>query len=171
MVNALGMMHTTPEALILSPIYHVFDFYTNHTGRTVLDASVVAEDDEARETLTANIACAVYGRPTPPPRYEKNVRYVDAVATLDGAPSRPTRVSIAALNRHEMQPAKLRVDLGPLPRSGGAIFLHELTGPDGLQQNTVEQPDAVSPTTRKLDKWPETLTLAPRSVTILEWTR
>ncbi|HET7770191.1 MAG TPA: alpha-L-arabinofuranosidase C-terminal domain-containing protein, partial [Chloroflexota bacterium] len=171
MVNALGMMHTTPEALILSPIYHVFDFYANHTGRTVLDAGVVAEDETARQTLSANIACAVYGRPTPTPRYEKNVPYVDAVATLDGTADRPTRVSIAVINRHETQAAKLRADLGPLPRSGGLISLHELTGPDGMQQNTVEQPDAVAPTTRKLDKWPETLTLSPRSVTVLEWTR
>jgi alpha-N-arabinofuranosidase len=171
MVNALGMMHTTPNALILSPIYHVFDFYANHTGRTVLDAAVVAEDATARETLTANIACAVYGRPTPPPRYVKGVAYVDAVATLDGTAERPTCVSIAAINLHETEPATLRVDLGPLPRSSGTITLHELTGPDGMQQNTVEQPDAVSPTSRRLEKWPSALTLSPRSVTILEWRR
>lgn len=171
MVNALGMMHTTPETLVLSPIYHVFDFYANHTGRTVLDAAIVAEDAAARETLTADIACAVYGRPAPRPRYTKDVPFVDAVATLDGTADRPTRVSIAAINRHESSPATLRIDLGPLPRSSGAIQLHELTGPDGMQQNTVEQPDAVTPTSRRLEKSPAALTLSPRSVTILEWTR
>jgi len=90
---------------------------------------------------------------------------------LDGTPERPTCVSIAAINLHETEPATLRVDLGPLPRSSGNTTLHELTGPDGMQQNTVEQPDAVSPTSRRLEKWPSALTLSPRSVTILEWRR
>ncbi|HEU5317182.1 MAG TPA: alpha-L-arabinofuranosidase C-terminal domain-containing protein [Chloroflexota bacterium] len=173
MVNALGMLHTTPTALVKSPIYHVFDLYANHTGRTVLAAAATPDDDAARQTISANVAVTPYGRPEPRPRMVKGVPYVDAVATIDGSPENPTRVSIAAVNRHATDRASLRLDLGVLTRalSGRRLHLHELTGPDPMQQNTLEHPDAVTPTTRALDSLPPSLDLSPRSVAVLEWVR
>ena len=166
MVNALGMLHTTPTALVKSPLYHVFEFYANHTGRTVLDAAVVADDAAARETLSADIAVHVYGRPEPRPKPIKDVPYVDAVATLraDG------HLSVAVVNLHETDRATLRIDLASVPAAARqSVQVHELTGPDGMQQNTVEHPDAVSPTTRRIDQWTGSIDLSPRSVTVLEW--
>ncbi len=171
MVNALGMMHTTPDALILSPIYHVFDLYANHTGRTVLDTSLTAEDAAARETITTNIAQGIYGRPESRPRVIKGVPYVDVTATLDGSADRPTRLAIAAVNRHQTERATLSVDLGALTRTLAErpVHVHELTGPDSMRQNTVEHPDTVTPTSRSVDRLPERVELSPCSVTIFEW--
>ncbi len=169
MVNALGMLHTTPSSLVLSPIYHVFDLYANHTGRTVLDTALQPEDAAARETFSADIAVHVYGRPKPAPRIIKGVPYVDVVATLR-APD--DHLCLAAVNRHRSETATLRLDLGPLQAQAAhaRADLYELTGPDPMQQNTVEQPDAVAPTHRRLDELPAVLRLAPCSVTVVEWT-
>ncbi|HEX2037570.1 MAG TPA: alpha-L-arabinofuranosidase C-terminal domain-containing protein [Chloroflexota bacterium] len=166
MVNALGMLHTTPERLILSPLYHVFDFYTNHTGRVVLDSALVAEDEAARQTFSADIAVRVAGRPTPPTRMISGVPYLDVVATLDASGD---RLSVSAVNRHQTEAAALRLNLGPLAQRARDLTLHELTGPDGAQQNTVEQPEAVVPTSRRLSESPGTFTLPPRSVSVMEW--
>ena len=163
MVNALGMLHTTPAALVKSPIYHVFDLYANHTGRVVLDTALVAEDAAARETFSADVATRVYGRPAPAPRIVKGVPYLDVVATLNQA---GYRLSLAAVNRHREAEATLRVDLGPL-RPAGGFEIHELTGPDPLQANTPEQPETVAPSYRLLDTWTGQVRLAPRSVTVL----
>ncbi|MBI3970885.1 MAG: alpha-N-arabinofuranosidase [Chloroflexi bacterium] len=165
MVNALGMLHTTPTSLVLSPIYHVLDMYSNYTGRVVLDTALQPEDDEARETLSADIAVQVHGRPVPPPRVVKGVPYLDAVATLDGAGK---RLSLAVINRHQSLTATLRVDLNQV-RTRSGVEIHQLTGPDPMQQNTVERPDAVSPTTRRLGIWTGPVELPPCSVTVLEW--
>ena len=164
MVNALGMMHTTPEALILSPIYHVFDMYSNHTGSMVLDTALSADDAAARDVFSADVSVKVVGRPTPRPKIVKNVPYLDALATLNGAGD---RLSLSVVNRHRTQTATLRVALGPLTPHG-AIAVHELTGADPLTYNTPERPDAIAPTTRSLDDWPDALQLPPCSVTVVE---
>jgi alpha-L-arabinofuranosidase len=164
MVNALGMMHATPDSLVLSPIYHVFDLYANHTGRIVLDTALQPGDAAARETITADIAVTVYGRPKPAANVISGVPYLDAVATLDEA---GTRLSIAVVNRHISESARLRLDLTSIRPQ--RLTLHELTSADPLQRNTLEQPDAVAPSTREMSETPEVLTVAPRSLTVLEW--
>jgi alpha-N-arabinofuranosidase len=171
MVNALGMLHTTPTSLVRSPIYHVFDLYANHTGRIVLDAALRPEDAAARDVFSADVAVRVTGRPAPAPRIINDVPYLDAVATLDGGGE---HLSIAIVNRHETEAAILRVDLaalGGLRRRPGTI--HELTGTERLQRNTVEQPDAVAPTRLALspaaDERYTVLRVAPLSVTVAEW--
>ena len=125
-----------------SPIYHVFDLYANHTGRTVLDAALRAEDAEAREVFSADVAVRVTGRPEPAPRVVKDVPYLDAIATA-GADAGGRFVAIAAVNRHPDRSARLRCDLTSFrPRS---LDVHVLTGPDPLQENTPQAPDAVVP--------------------------
>jgi alpha-N-arabinofuranosidase len=167
MVNALGMLHTTPDLLVKSPIYHVFDLYANHTGRIVLDTALVAEDAAAQETLSADIAVRVQGRPAPQPRIISGVPYVDAVATL-AAPAEGLRVAV--VNRHRDQTATLRLDLAPLGHAAeAALHVHQLSGADPMQQNTVEQPDAVVPASRRLERWPGSIELPPCSVTVMEW--
>jgi alpha-N-arabinofuranosidase len=169
MVNALGMMHATATSLVLSPIYHVFDLYSNHMGRVVLDTSLAPEDAAARDVFSADVSVKIAGRPTPPARIVKDVAYVDAVVTLDepGAGGSSGRLSIAAVNRHRTQPATIRVNLGPLT-ARGAVAVTELTGPDPFVQNTPELPDAVAPISRQLDEWTGTIALAPSSVTTVE---
>ena len=168
MVNALGMMHTTPETLVLSPLYHVFDFFTNHTGRTVLDTAIVAEDDEAKETISTDISVGIYGRPAPRPKIVSGVSFIDVAVTLTPASGGETRVSVSAVNRHETRTARLRLDTARCP-ARGAVDVQELTGDDPMRQNTVEHPNAVSPTSRRLDTLPDVLELAPASVTIFKW--
>ena len=169
MVNALGMMHTTATSLVHGPIYHVFDLYSNHTGRVVLDTSLAPADAAARDVFSADVSVKIAGRPMPPARIIKNVTYVDAVVTLDepamGASGQ--RLAVAAVNRHRTQPATIRIDLGPLTARGG-VTVSELTGPDPLVQNTPEHPDAVAPTSRRLDEWTGAIKLAPNSVTVVE---
>ncbi|MGH2350763.1 MAG: alpha-N-arabinofuranosidase [Chloroflexota bacterium] len=164
MVNALGMLHTTPTSLVRSPTYHVFDLYANHTGRMVLDTALQAEDAEAREGFSTDVVRQPTQR-----HLVQDVPYLDVVATTDESGQ---RISVAALNRHGSRTATLRIDLTGVqlaaPPTGSAV--HTLTGPDPMQENTVEHPDAIMPTTRHLDDWPPALHLPPASVTILEWT-
>jgi alpha-N-arabinofuranosidase len=164
MVNALGMLHTTPTALVLGPIYHVFDLYVNHTGRIVLDTVLLPEDAEAREVFSADVSVQAYGRPKPPPRIVNDVPYLDVVATLDRSGE---HLSVAAVNRHQEREAALRLDLTSLRPL--ALEAHVLTGSDPMQQNTPNQPDAVAPTSRRLDLAAGEVRLAPCSVTVLEW--
>jgi alpha-N-arabinofuranosidase len=166
MVNALGMLHTTPTGLVRSPIYHVFDLYANHTGRTVLDAALRAEDGEARETFSADVAVRVSGRPVPRPRLVKDVPYLDAVAT-SGEDGDGPYVAVAAVNRHPRRTASLRCDLTTF--RARSVDVHVLTGPDPLQENTPEAPDAVAPQSSRLEAAPAALSLPPCSVTILKW--
>src|SRR5581483_10804512 len=173
MVNALGMLHTTSEGLVKSPIYHVFDLYSNHTGRLVLDAALEPEDASARETFSADVSVHVVGRPAPPARIIRGVPYVDVVATLDlggtGA-SDARRLSVAAINRHRTQEAQLRLALELFrPWQPQAVDVYQLAGDDPFVQNTPERPDAVTPTSRRLAETPPVLTLSPCSLTIFEW--
>jgi len=169
MVNALGMLHTTPTGLVRSPIYHVFDLYANHTGRTVLDAALRPEDAEAREVFSADVAVRVTGRPEPRPRVVKDVPYLDAIATA-GADAGGRFLAIAAVNRHPTRSAGLRCDLTSFrPRS---LDVHVLTGPDPLQENTPQAPDAVVPRSSRsggVGETPAAVELPPCSVTILQW--
>jgi alpha-N-arabinofuranosidase len=160
MVNVIGFLHTTPDGLVLSPTYHVFDLYANHTGRIVLNTELQAEDAEARQTFSTEI-----GRPFARPRPVQGLPYVDVVATLSAAGD---RLSVAAINRHRAQAALLRVDTAAL-RLPGRAELHRLTGPDPLQQNTVEHPDAITPMTEQIDPWTGSISLPPCSVSVLEW--
>jgi alpha-N-arabinofuranosidase len=167
MVNALGMLHATPDQLVRSPIYHVFDLYANHTGRIVLDTALQPEDEAARQTASADVAVRIAGRPAPQPRVISGVPYLDVTATMDGGVH---RLAVAAVNRHHSMPGELSVDLTALGPRRRFLTIHELTGPDGMQQNTPAQPDAVQPTSRPGDVAATAFLLAPRSVTILEWT-
>jgi alpha-N-arabinofuranosidase len=36
MVNALGMIKTNSQSIVLTPIYHVFDLFVKHASRTPL---------------------------------------------------------------------------------------------------------------------------------------
>ncbi len=114
----------------------------------------------------------VVGRPAPPPRIVRGVPYVDVVATLDAGDdsARARRLSVAAINRHRTQEAKLRLDLELFrPWQPQAVDLYQLAGDDPFAQNTPERPDAVTPTSRRLAETPPVLALAPGSVTIFEW--
>ncbi|HXI17116.1 MAG TPA: alpha-L-arabinofuranosidase C-terminal domain-containing protein [Chloroflexota bacterium] len=164
MVNALGMLHTTPDQLILSPTYHVFDLYANHTGRIVLDVALQAEDGAAREVFSADVSVKSPGRPAPTPKMVNNVPYVDVTATLSEAGD---RLSVAVVNRHRSETAALRLAFTSL--RPGVMTVHELTGADPLTRNTLEAPDAVAPTRREADETPEVVRVAPCSVTVLEW--
>jgi alpha-N-arabinofuranosidase len=164
MVNALGMLHTTPEALVRSPTYHVFDLYANHTGRTVLDVALRAEDAAARAVFSADVSVRVPGRPVPAPKIVNDVPFVDVTATLDAAEE---RLSLAVVNRHRSEAATLRVTLAGLRALG--LTVYELTGNDPLERNTVEHPDAVVPSQREGDATAGAIQVAPMSVTILEW--
>ena len=164
MVNALGMLHTTPEALVRSPTYHVFDLYANHTGRTVLDVALRAEDAAARAVFSADVSVRVPGRPVPAPKIVNDVPFVDVTATLDTAEE---RLSLAVVNRHRSEAATLRVTLAGLRALG--LTVYELTGNDPLERNTVEHPDAIVPTQRGGDATAGAIQVAPMSVTILEW--
>lgn len=165
MVNALGMMHTTPNALMLSPIYHVFDLYTNHTGRVVLDTALHPDDASARETITADVAVTVYGRAAPRPKVIQGVPQLDVVATLDGIGQ---QFSLACVNRHQSNTATLRLNLDRL-RLAPRPQIHQLTGDDPLAENTPDHPNTITPSTRTLDDWNGSITLPPMSVTILNW--
>lgn len=158
MVNALGMIKTSPEAMVLTPIYHVFDLFVNHTGRTRLGIEIATErySVKAKSFLRGSFSFEL-----------EKVPYLDGSATYDA--DRNT-VCLALVNYHDKEPAEVEIDVSDLKVAGKATVF-ELTAPDPFVGNNFENPDRVHVTQEKLTlPAPRfTVQLPSASVTIIEF--
>ncbi len=130
MVNALGMIHVDAEGMVLSPLYHAFDLYANHTGTTVLDTFTLSDTFDTHDNGGPRGLGPLTGVP-----------YVDASATVREAGGPVLCLSV--INRHRDEPAEchVRLDGGSV---GGAAAVFELTGRGPEARNTAGDPGAVS---------------------------
>ena len=157
MVNALGMIHVDAAGMVLSPLYHAFDLYANHTGSTVFDTFTLSETFDTQDNGGPRGMGPLSGVP-----------YLDAQATLkeDGG---GRTLCLAVVNRHKDAPIECRIRLdGFTVGSAAAVF--ELTGSGPLARNTVADANAVSVKPRPSVK-PGTdfvHAFAPRSATVIE---
>ncbi len=130
MVNALGMIHVDEAGMVLSPLYHAFDLYANHTGSTVFDSFVLSDTFDTRDHGGPRGLGPLSGVP-----------YIDASATLreEGG----SRLCLAVVNRHPDQPIECTVELAGF-RVGDSAAVHELSGPAPNARNTLEAPRTVA---------------------------
>lgn len=153
MVNALGMIKTKRDAMVLTPIYHVFDLFVNHTGLVRLGCEVYTEyySIRAKSFLGGRNSFAV-----------ERVPYFDASATYDA-----TRnvLSIAMVNFHKDEECRVTLDLSDLPVGEGAT-LSVLTG-DVAAENDFTHPDRVVPVSSKLTL-SSSLSLPPHALSVVE---
>lgn len=157
MVNALGMIKTTPQKMVLTPLYDVFDLFVNHTGRVRLGLEMTTD------YYTIKAKSFVDGRF----HFELDrVPYFDASATYD--PEKKT-VSLALVNFYRDERLELAVDLRDIAVEQEAR-LFTLSHQDVLALNDFENPDSVRAreTFLSLEGPSFALTLPPHSLSVLE---
>lgn len=129
MVNVLGMIRTNPEAVVLTPSYHVFDLFVNHTGRTRLGLEIMTEYYSIRET--GHSGCLTFQL--------DNVPYLDGSATYDAARN---MLGLALVNYYDKEPVEVTIDVSDLNVAQSATVL-ELSAPDVFAVNDFENPDRI----------------------------
>ncbi|NSW76378.1 MAG: alpha-N-arabinofuranosidase [Candidatus Atribacteria bacterium] len=157
MVNALGMIKTTPQKMVLTPLYDVFDLFVNHTGRVRLGLEMTTD------YYAIKAKSFVDGRF----HFELDrVPYFDASATYD--PEKKT-VSLALVNFYRDEKLELAVDLRDIAVEREAR-LFTLSHQDVLALNDFENPDSVRAreTSLSLEGPSFALTLPPHSLSVLE---
>lgn len=153
MVNALGMIKTKKDAMVLTPIYHVFDLFVNHTGLVRLGYEVYTEyyAIQAKSFVGGRNSFSV-----------ERVPYFDVSATYN--PDRST-LAIAMVNFCKEASCEVTLDLSDLPvGKEGALFT--LTG-DIYAENDFVHPDRVVPVSSKLSLSPA-FSLPPHTLWIME---
>jgi alpha-N-arabinofuranosidase len=130
MVNALGMIKTGPEAVVLTPIYHVFDLFVNHTGRALLGLEITTDHYSIREKgfLGGRLTFQL-----------DNVPYLDGSATYDAARN---MLCLALVNYHKKEAVEVRVDVSDFKVARTATIF-ELSAPDVFAMNDFENPNRI----------------------------
>ena len=156
LVNSLGMIRTDPEGLVLTPVYHVFRMFKEHTYRNLVE-NILIETDQFNTEAFGQIG-PISGSP-----------YIEATATVsdDG-----NKVSLMMVNKHFSSP--IDVDLS----IKGFVFFRvgeviELIGDSPFAYNTRENRDAVHVSEMAIDEVNAqmSISLKPHSVTILKLTK
>ncbi len=153
MVNALGMIKTNPQGMVLTPIYHVFDLFVNHTGRARLGLETVTDyySIKAKSFVDGRLHFEL-----------DRVPYFDASATYD---SDRNTLAVAMVNFHKEESCKVALDLSDLP-AGKEATLFSLTG-DVYAENDFASPDRVVPASSRIPLSPS-FSLPPHTLGIIE---
>jgi len=157
MVNVLGMIKTNSDAVLLTPSYHVFDLFVNHTGRTRLELEIMTEHYSVNRAGNSGRLPSQLG----------NVPYLDGSATYDA--SRNT-LCLALVNYHDEEPVDVTLDVSDL-RVEKKATIYELSGPSVFAVNEFEAPDRVHVATKRLalSSSRSAIQLTPSSLTVLEF--
>lgn len=157
MVNALGMIKTNEKMMVLTPIYHVFDIFVNHTGRTRLGIEINSDkySIRAKSFFEGRLSFKV-----------DNVPYIDGSATYD---EERGLLCLVLANYYKDKQAKVKIDLSEFNFSKDVNVL-ELNADDVLAGNDFDKPDRVQPRSRKLSLASEvtTVELPPHSLIAME---
>ena len=146
MVNVLqAMVLTRGPQLVLTPTYHVFDFYTVHHDAVLLPLAVTSAGQYA------------FGR--------------DSVPAVSASASRDRRgvIHVTMSNLDPNQPRTVDAELRGVTVSGATGRV--LTAPAITSYNSFEQPNVVQPapfTGARVANGRLTVTLPPKSVVVLE---
>lgn len=157
MVNALGMIHADESGMVLTPLYHAFDLYVNHTGSTVFDAFTLSETYDTHDQGGPRGLGPLTGVP-----------YIDASATLREEGGGRT-LCLAVVNRHKDEPIECRIRLEGFS-IGDSAAVFELTGENPNAYNSLKELQAVSVRTRRPVRSSTDFvhSFAPCSATVLE---
>ena len=157
MVNALGMIKTKGDEMVLTPIYHAFDLFVNHTGRTRLNMAVDCD------TYDINTRTFVEGRNS---FKLSGVPYVDGSATYD---EEKQVLSVALINYYQRE-EEVRLDLSGIEVKKRAV-LNVLTGSAPDEMNDFDNPDRIRVQKKVLDNCSTEmfLKLDPMSANVIEF--
>jgi alpha-N-arabinofuranosidase len=169
MVNANGMLYTTPEGLLLSSIYHAFDLYANRSGPLALPTTLSARRGEVPAFTAEDWRYPgpdYVGLREPFRRFSlRDVPFIDAQATLSDDRS---TVYLAVINYHPNEAISATLDFGAR-RPTGDVRLTELNGEDSHTPNTFQRPDVTQLKASTLPQAPGTYAFPPHSATVLEF--
>ncbi len=153
LVNALGMIRTEPEGIVLTPVFHVFKLFSEHTyDYLVEELSVEADQFDSEQ----------YGQIS---RIKGNP-FVESSATVsaDG-----NKFSIMMVNKHisETIPIEIKIKDFFFFKKGKVI---EMTSASPFDYNTMESPDAVTIKERDISTIDAEMTIEvkPHSITIIK---
>ena len=137
MVNALGMIKTNSQSIVLTPIYHVFDMFVNHTGRTRLGIEIAADrySIKAKSFFEGQLSFQLH-----------NVPYLDGSATYD---EKRRMICLALGNFYLDKNLEVKVDLSDLDITKDANCF-ELNSSDVMDKNDFENPSRVQINSRKM---------------------
>ncbi|MCG8334483.1 MAG: hypothetical protein MJE63_08190 [Proteobacteria bacterium] len=156
LVNSLGMIRTDDEGLVLTPVYHVFQIFKEHTYLNLVE-NLTIETDQFDADGYGQIG-RVSGNPV-----------IESSATISDDGS---KISLLMVNKHFSD--SIDVDLN----IKGFVFFRvgeiiELSADSPFTYNSIDDRDAVSITERSIDdvNAEMSLTLKPHSITILKLTK
>ncbi|MEM0313839.1 MAG: alpha-L-arabinofuranosidase C-terminal domain-containing protein, partial [Candidatus Bathyarchaeia archaeon] len=137
MVNALGMIKAQGDAIVLTPIYHVFDLFVNHTGQIRLGLEIISDtySIKAKSFVGGRLSFSL-----------DRVPYLDGSATYD--PDRQM-VCLALVNFHKDETCEVKIDLKDLPVAK-EIQAFELTAADPYATNDFTAPNTVVPRAKQV---------------------
>ncbi len=137
MVNALGMIKTNSQAMVLTPIYHVFDLFVNHTGRTRLGIEISTDtySIKAKSFFEGRLSFQLH-----------NVPYIDGSATYD---ENRNMLCLSLLNYYLDKDIEVKIDLSEFDIAKNATCL-ELNSTDAMDRNDFENPNRVKINTRMM---------------------
>ncbi len=155
LVNVIGAIHTEKEGLYLTPLYHAFDLFVNHTGKIVLDPLIISEKYSAKISRFRRKTHSIEDAP-----------YLDASITLS---EDKKKMYLAVVNYHQEDEINCPLVLtGFSPRKEARVY--ELNGPDVMAVNDFDQPDKVGITAKNIDYASShfTYSFPPHSATVIE---
>ena len=149
-VNTVGAIFTHADGIVLRPTYHVFDLFTNYSYEEILHSALAAPCFDV-ETSDGAV---------------KAVPQLDAVVTRDPSSG---AFGIVLVNLHGADAISCNIR-GLTGRGGARATARTLTADSVDAYNDVDQPDAVSISTRQVtitDPGDFTIECPPHSVTLL----
>lgn len=144
LVNVLGAIYAEKKGLYLTPIYHAFDLFVNHTGRIVLYPLIVSEKYSARVPFMLSYSIANYKMKV---FNMENVPYLDASVTLS---EDRKRMYLAVVNYNQEKEIDCPLILEDfLPQKEAKVY--ELNGPDVMAMNDFDHPRKVKITAKNIN--------------------
>jgi len=134
LTNVIGMIFTTKDGILLTPIYHAFDLYVNHSGNIALETLVQSATFNTHYQSTNDESIHVQSDLN-----FKDIPYIDASATIN---EKEGKLYLATVNRHRDQDIECHITLdGFTPNKEAKIF--ELNGPNirvcnGIKENVTK---------------------------------
>jgi len=124
-VNVLGLINTGDEGTFLSPMYYVFQLYSNYSQPILVPIQVESG------TFSSQALASI--------KAQTEVPYLDVSATVNAGKN---RLTVFVTNRHDFSSLRTRLEIqGVKPE--GQVTVYELNAPSFESKNTFAEPEAV----------------------------
>ncbi|MDD5223155.1 MAG: alpha-L-arabinofuranosidase C-terminal domain-containing protein [bacterium] len=124
-VNVLGLINTGDEGVFLSPMYYVFQLYSNYSQPLPVPVQVESETFSSRPLASI--------------KAQSGVPYLDVSATVNAGKN---RLAVFVTNRHDFSSLRTRLEIKGV-RPEGPADVYELNAPTFESGNTFAEPETV----------------------------